>query len=104
MTITSRERVLAAVRHQNSDRVPIDLGGSIQSTIHAYAYANLKAALGVPDHNVEIMDTFILAAVVEDSVREALNIDTVPIRCPSTPAACATMPGPASGPCRAVSQ
>ena len=80
--MTSKERVIKAIRHEETDKIPIDLGGSIQSTIHAYAYAELKKAFGIETGHVEIMDTFILAATVEDSVREALQIDTVPIVCP----------------------
>jgi uroporphyrinogen decarboxylase len=80
--MTSKERVLKAVQHKTTDKIPVDMGGSVQSTIHAYAYAELKKALGIASGSVEIMDTFILAAKVEDPVREALQIDTVPIFCP----------------------
>lgn len=80
--MTSKERVTKAVNHEATDKIPVDLGGSIQSTIHAYAYADLKKALEIESGHVEIMDTYILAAVVEDSVRQALQIDTVPILCP----------------------
>lgn len=80
--MTSKERITRALKRQETDKVPVDLGGSVQSTIHAYAYDRLKKALGIKTGRVQIMDTFILAALVEDSVREALQIDTVPIRCP----------------------
>ena len=79
MKISSKERVLRTINHKESDKIPVDLGGSIQSTIHAYAYDELKKALGIKHGNIEIMDSFILAAKVEDSVREVLQIDTVPI-------------------------
>lgn len=79
MKISSKERVLRTINHKESDKIPVDLGGSIQSTIHAYAYDELKKALGIKHSNIEIMDSFILAAKVEDSVREVLQIDTVPI-------------------------
>jgi len=75
----SKERILNAIKHKESDKIPVDLGGSIQSTIHVYAYSNLKKALGISSGNIEVMDSFILAAKVEDSIREALQIDTIPI-------------------------
>jgi uroporphyrinogen decarboxylase len=34
----SRERILAALHHKESDRVPIDFNGHSSSGIHAYAY------------------------------------------------------------------
>lgn len=79
MKIKSKKRILKAINHKESDKIPVDLGGSVQSTIHVYAYNELKKALGIKDGVIEIMDSFILAAKVEDSVREMLQIDTVPI-------------------------
>ncbi len=79
MEDTSKERIRRAINHKESDKIPVDLGGSIQSTIHVYAYNELKKALGIKDGVIEIMDSFILAAKVEDSIREVLQIDTVPI-------------------------
>lgn len=75
----SKERILNAIKHKESDKIPIDLGGSVQSTIHVYAYSNLKEVLGISSGNIEVMDSFILAAKVEDSIREALQIDTIPL-------------------------
>jgi len=77
--MTSKQRIISAIKHKESDKIPVDLGGSVQSTIHVYAYSNLKKALRINSGNIEIMDSFILAAKVEDSVRNALKIDTVPI-------------------------
>jgi uroporphyrinogen decarboxylase len=43
-----RERALAALNHQEPDRVPIDLGATIVTTITRTAYDNLRAYLGMP--------------------------------------------------------
>jgi len=80
--MTSKERVMRAVNHEEVDKIPVDLGGSVQSTIHVYAYAALKKALGIESGDVEISDSYILSAMVEDSVIDALQIDVVPILCP----------------------
>ncbi|MGA2496535.1 MAG: uroporphyrinogen decarboxylase family protein [Tepidisphaeraceae bacterium] len=47
-TMTSRQRVLAALNHREPDRVPIDLGGN-QTGIHKVAYQSLLKHLGVCD-------------------------------------------------------
>jgi uroporphyrinogen decarboxylase len=47
MTMTSRERVLAALRHEEPDRVPIILGVSNATGIKMHPYRQLKALLGV---------------------------------------------------------
>lgn len=46
MTITSRERVLMALDHQETDRIPIDLGSSRSTGISTNAYEKLKKYLG----------------------------------------------------------
>ena len=47
MTWSPRERVLAALHHEEADRVPIDLGAAEFTSITLAAYENLKRHLGV---------------------------------------------------------
>src|SRR3990172_6352812 len=47
MTMTPRERVLAAVRHEEPDRVPIVLGVSNATGIKMKPYHELKQLLGI---------------------------------------------------------
>ena len=44
--LTSRERVEMALNHEETDRVPIDLGSSRSTGINANAYQELKKYLG----------------------------------------------------------
>jgi len=53
--MTSRQRVIAALNHQEPDRVPIDVGGSRVSGIAALAYRHLLEHLGVREE-VRIYD------------------------------------------------
>ncbi len=48
MPMTPRERVLRALAHEPTDRVPIDLGGGPATMIHLDAYKRLTALLGMP--------------------------------------------------------
>ena len=43
-----RERVVAALDHQETDRVPIDLGSTIVTTATRIAYQNLLDHLDLP--------------------------------------------------------
>ena len=48
--MNSRERVMMAINHQEPDRVPVDLGATIVTTIVRIAYQNLRHYLGMqPD-------------------------------------------------------
>ena len=45
--MTSRQRILASIRHEEPDRVPVDMGATPSSGISAIAYHNLKTYLGI---------------------------------------------------------
>jgi uroporphyrinogen decarboxylase len=72
--LTSRQRVLKALHHEEPDRVPIDLGGN-QTGIHRKAYEDLIALLGIRDE-VTIMDAVQQLARLCEAVLERLRVDT----------------------------
>ena len=73
-TMTSRERLLAALDHREPDRVPIDLGGN-QTGIHKFAYQALLEHLGIEDE-LEIMDAVQQLARPCEAVLERFHVDT----------------------------
>jgi uroporphyrinogen decarboxylase len=73
-TMTSRERVLKAIRHETPDRVPIDFGGN-QTGIHKNAYRNLTRHLGLPE-GIEIMDAVQQLARPSERMLERFHVDT----------------------------
>lgn len=72
---TSRKRVETALNHQEPDRVPYDLGGSILTGIHEKAYRRLRRYLGLPEVEIEIEDMHQQLARVHDDVKERLKVD-----------------------------
>jgi uroporphyrinogen decarboxylase len=78
--MTSRERVLTALRHQEPDRVPYDLSSTPVTGIHQIAYRRLRAALGLPDREPVIWHQMQQLAWVEDDVHEALQTDARGLR------------------------
>jgi len=73
-TMTSRQRMLAALNHQSPDRVPIDLGGN-QTGIHKFAYEALLKHLGIAGE-VTIMDAVQQLAQPCEAVLERFHVDT----------------------------
>ena len=71
----SRSRVEAALRHEEPDRVPFDLGGTVVTGIHRTAYARLRRHLGLPDVEIELQDIHQQLARVHDDVKERLGVD-----------------------------
>ncbi|MGC9523253.1 MAG: uroporphyrinogen decarboxylase family protein [Anaerolineae bacterium] len=78
--ITPRERVRQALDHQETDRVPLDLGGMRSTSISAFAYPALIEALGLPPRRPRIEDTGQMLALPDLDVLDALDIDVVTVR------------------------
>lgn len=72
-----RERVLTSLRHEEPDRVPIDLGGTVDSTIAAAAYRRLREHLGLGPGSIRVADVAQHTALVDEDVRQALGVDTM---------------------------
>ncbi len=79
MTMTSRERVLAAIAHREPDRVPVDLGATPSSGISAMAYGNLKRHLGMAGGHTRVYDVVQQLAQPEDPVLDRFRIDVVDV-------------------------
>ena len=74
--MTHRERVLRAISHQEADRVPMDLGGHSDSSIHVIAYENLKDYLGIKiDRKPPLVSKIMQDVMVDEEVLDALDID-----------------------------
>ncbi len=79
ISTSSRERVLAALRHEETDRVPIDLGATPSSGISAIAYESLKQYMGNDSGHTRIYDVVQYLAQPEDSVVDELGVDVLDI-------------------------
>lgn len=77
--MTSRERVLAAIAHQPTDQIPIDLGSNPSSGISAMGYNSLKKALGIETGHTRIYDVVQQLAQPEMNVLDKLGVDIIDI-------------------------
>lgn len=75
--MNSRSRVLAALNHFETDRVPIDLSGYWSSGIAAIAYRRLRAHLGLEPRPIRVSDIVQQLAIVDDDVLERFDVDTI---------------------------
>jgi uroporphyrinogen-III decarboxylase len=81
--MTSRERVAAALNHQESDRVPLDLGSSGTTGIMVTTYARLREQLGVNSRSPKVSEILQMLAHVEIQVLEQLGCDVLPVSLPT---------------------
>jgi uroporphyrinogen decarboxylase len=77
--MNSRDRVLTALDHREPDRVPIDLGGSVVSSIAISTYAALRDHLGLPKRPIGTLETVQQVAVVDDDVLDIFGVDVIPV-------------------------
>ncbi len=77
MAMTPRERVLAALNHEQPDRVPVDFGGHRSSGIAAIAYGKLRKALGLPERPIRVYDPVQQLAIIDDDVLDRFGVDTL---------------------------
>jgi hypothetical protein len=84
--MNSRERVLAALNHQEPDCVPLDLGGSPTSGMHATSVYLLRQALRLdpPGTPVKVIEPYQLLGEIKPDLIDALGVDILPLPGPRT--------------------
>lgn len=80
--LTPRQRVTAALNHEEADRVPIDFGSNFNTSVNVIAYNRLKKHLGITSPTYMRYTIPMLAAVDLDEGREimkAMGGDVLPL-------------------------
>jgi uroporphyrinogen decarboxylase len=81
--MTSRKRVMQTLNHQEPDRIPIDLGGTIVSSIVKQSYIELKQYLGLPLESIKMLDYVQQLPYVDDRLLERFGVDFRMVQLPS---------------------
>ena len=82
--MNSRERVQAAIEHRDADRVPVDLGGSVVTSIQAAALDGLRNLLGLESRTVKVFEPMMMLGLVEEDILQAVGGDVVGLNSPAT--------------------
>lgn len=76
--LTSRQRLRAALTHQQPDRVPTDFGSTAVTGMHVSAVTRLRQrVLGANGHLVKVIEPYQMLGEIDDELRLALGIDVV---------------------------
>jgi uroporphyrinogen decarboxylase len=76
--MTPRERVWAALNHQEPDRVPLDIGGGASTTIIEEGYEKLKENLGIKAEP-RILNKIFRMARLDEAAMQRLGSDCRPL-------------------------
>ncbi len=82
-----RDRVLAALAHEETDRPPIDLGASLVTSITKSAYLPLSRHLGLSGGDPVIFDNVQQLPYLPESLLERFGVDVRPVCVPAEKAA-----------------
>jgi uroporphyrinogen decarboxylase len=77
--MNSKQRFLTALKHQEPDRVPLDLNSTATTGIAALAYNALKNKLGLAGTETRIYDLYQQLAIVEPPILAKFGIDFLPL-------------------------
>jgi uroporphyrinogen decarboxylase len=83
-----RERVRLALDHKEPDRVPIDLGATIVSSITKSSYIPLKEHLGIPLEEIKLLDYVQQLPYLDETLVQRFGVDFRMVQLPA-----ATAPG-----------
>jgi uroporphyrinogen decarboxylase len=83
-----RERVMLALNHKEPDRIPIDLGATIVSSIVKKSYVELKQHLGLPVEEIKMLDYVQQLPYVDEALLQRFGVDFRLVQLPA-----ATAPG-----------
>ena len=82
-----RERVRLALNHQEPDRIPIDLGATIISSIAKTTYVQLKQQLGLPLEEITMLDYVQQLPYVSEDLMQRFGVDFRLVQLPAATAA-----------------
>lgn len=74
--MTPRERVAAALAHREPDRIPIDLGSTLVTSITSAAYLPLREHLGLPAEAVTIFEQTQQLPYLAEDLLQRFAVDT----------------------------
>ena len=77
--MNSRQRVEAALSHQQPDMVPLDLGASPVSGMHVSSVYHLRQSLGLdaPGTPVKVVEPYQMLGEIDPQLQNALGVDVI---------------------------
>jgi len=82
--VNSKERVLAALRHQQPDAIPIDFGSTAVTGVHVRIIAALREHYGLEKRLVKAHEPYQMLGTMDEDLKEVLGIDLEGVVPPET--------------------
>jgi len=84
MTMTSRERLDAALNHRQPDRIPVDFNGTAVTGMHVKCVIGLREHYGLEKRLVRVHEPYQMLGWIDDDLQQVLGIDVEGVYGPET--------------------
>jgi hypothetical protein len=84
MTMTSRERLDAALKHRQPDRIPVDFNGTAVTGMHVKCVIGLREHYGLDKRLVKVHEPYQMLGWIDDDLQQVLGIDVEGVYGPET--------------------
>ena len=75
--MTSKERILASLGHQQPDRIAVDFGATPVTGIHVLAIENLRKHYGLEKKPVRVIEPYQMLGEIDNDLMEILGVDVI---------------------------
>ncbi len=84
MTMTSRERLDAALNHRQPDRIPVDFNGTAVTGMHVKCVIGLREYYGLERRLVKVHEPYQMLGWIDEDLQAALGLDVEGVYGPET--------------------
>jgi len=84
MTMTSRERLEAALNHRQPDQIPVDFNGTAVTGMHVKCVIGLREHYGLAKRLVRVHEPYQMLGWIDDDLQTVLGIDVEGVYGPET--------------------
>jgi len=84
MSMTSRERLDAALNHRQPDRIPVDFNGTAVTGMHVKCVIGLREHYGLEKRPVKVHEPYQMLGWIDDDLQTVLGIDVEGVYGPDT--------------------
>ena len=84
MSMTSRERLDAALNHRQPDRIPVDFNGTAVTGMHVKCVIGLREHYGLEKRLVKVHEPYQMLGWIDDDLQTVLGIDVEGVYGPDT--------------------
>ena len=75
--MTSKERTIKSVNHETPDRIPLDMGGTGVTGVHARIVELLRAHYGLEARPVKAIEPYQMLGEIDQELLDAIGVDVV---------------------------